>query len=156
MTKEGISNGYGVIPRGTVVEEEADTQIFNSGERFRRCIGDEFESHRRRIVRNAVEIRIRACEVRKAEERLKATVGAELDIQWDFPAGSDGVIEGLDDLSGEGCTCDGADGVGGVVGEVEFVGVGQSTDLEQGWGSEKGGGWDGGIVDCCYVDVVEY
>ena len=124
MTKEGISDGYGIVSRGTVVEEEADTQIFNSRKRIRRYGGQEFEGHRRGIIRNAVEIRIRAGEVREAEERLKAPVGTELDIQWGFPGGSDGVIEGLDNLSSEGCTCDGADGVGGIVGEIEFVGVG--------------------------------
>ena len=124
MTEERVSNGYGIIPRGTIVEEEADVQILNSGERSGRCGGEKFECHRRGIIWNAVEIRIRAGEVREAEERLKAAVGAELDIQWRFPAGSDGVIEGLDDLSGEGCTCDGADGVGGIVGEIKLVGVG--------------------------------
>ncbi len=124
MAKEGVSDGDGVIPRGTVVEEEADTQISNSGERIRRCGGEEFEGHRRGIIWDAVEIRIRAGEVREAEERLKAAIGTKLDIQWGFPAGSDGVIEGLDDLSGKGRTCDGADGVGGIVGEVEFVVVG--------------------------------
>ena len=106
------------------MEKEADIQIFNSGEGFWRCGGEEFKCHRRRIVRNAVEIRIRACEVHKAEERLKAAVGTKLDAQWGFAASGDGVIKGLDDLSGEGRTCDGADGVGGVVGEVEFVAVG--------------------------------
>ena len=124
MTKEGVSNGYGIIPRSTVVEEEADTQIFHSRERLRRCGGEEFECHRRGIIRNAVEIRIRAGEVREAEERLEAAVGTELDVQWGFAAGSDGFVEGLDNLSGERCTCDGADGVGGIVGEVELVGVG--------------------------------
>ena len=124
MTEERVSDGYGIIPRGTVVKEEADAQIFNSRERFWRCGGEEFEGHRRRIIRNAVKIRIRAGEVREAEERLKAAVGTELDVQGGFPAGSDGFVEGLDELSGEGCTCDGADGVGGIVGEVEFVGVG--------------------------------
>lgn len=124
MTEEGVSDGYGIIARGTVVEEEADTQIIKSRERIRRCGGEQFEGHRRRIVWNAVEIRIRVGKVREAEERLKAAVGTELDIQWGLAAGGDGVIEGLDDLSSEGCTCDGADGVGGIVGEVEFMGVG--------------------------------
>ena len=124
MAEEGVGDGDGIIARGTVVEEEADIQVCDSGERFRGCGGEKFECHCRGIIRNAVEIRIRAGEVREAEERLKAAVGTELDVQWGFPAGSDGVIEGLDNLSGEGGTCDGADGVGGIVGEVEFVGVG--------------------------------
>ena len=80
MAEEGVSDGDGIIPRGTVVEEEADTQVCNSGERFWRCGGEEFECHRRGIIWNAVEIRIRAGEVCEAEERLKAAVGTELDI----------------------------------------------------------------------------
>ena len=124
MAEEWVGDGDGIIPGGTVMEEEADAQIFNSGKRFWCCSGEEFEGHRRRIIRNAVEIWIRAGEVCEAEERLKAAVGTELDVQGGFPAGGDGVVEGLEDLSGECCACDGADGVGGIVGEVEFVGVG--------------------------------
>ena len=124
MTEEGISDGNGIISRRTIVEEEPDTQVFNSGERIWCSGGEEFECHRRGIIRDAVEIRIGAREVREAEERLEAPVGTELDVHWGFATSGDGVIEGLDDLSGEGCACDGANGVGGIVCEVEFVGVG--------------------------------
>ena len=80
MTEEGISNGNGIIPRGAVVEEEADTQVFSSGERVRCSSGEEFECHCGSVVRDTVEIRIRAREVCEAEERLKAAVGTELDV----------------------------------------------------------------------------
>lgn len=60
----------------------------------------------------------------------------------------DGGVEGLEDLAGESGAGDGPDGGGGVVGEVEFVVVGEGLELEEGFGGEDGGGVEvGGVVD---------
>lgn len=53
----------------------------------------------------------------------------------------------MHDLSGEGGAGDGADGVARVVGEVEFVVVGEGLELVEGVCGEEGGGLDGRVVD---------
>lgn len=116
-----------------------------------RSVRDEFERHTRSIVWYAEEIRIYGCEVRETEEGLKAGVGAELDVQFAFPLAGDGGVEGLDDLCREGCAGDGADGVGGVVCEGEFVRVGEGAKLEEGVRGQEGGGGEGFVVDGCDV-----
>ena len=64
-------------------------------------------------------------------------------------------VEGLKDLGGESGTGDGADGGGGIVGEVEFVVVGERAELEEDFGSEEGGGPEiGGIVDGRNIEEV--
>lgn len=89
-----------------------------------RGVGEELECHGGGVVGDAVEVGVGGCEVGEAEEGLEAAVGAELDVDGCFSGASYCCVEGLNNLSGNGCAGDGADAVGGVVGEVVFVGVG--------------------------------
>lgn len=52
-------------------------------------------------------------------------------------------------------TCDGSDGLGCIVGEVELVVVGESLQLEEGLIREKVVGWYRGVMDGGHVNVVE-
>ena len=72
-----------------------------------------------------------------------------------FPGAGDGSVEVVDDFGGELHSRHGADGVRGVVGEAEFVRVGEGAELEEGVVGEEVLGGDGGVVDFGYVDVVE-
>ena len=105
---------------------EAHLDVLGGGKRAGRHVGEELEGHRGRVVRDADPVRAEGGEVREAEEGLELAVFAELEVE-DGGAGAvgyDGLVEGGEDLGGEGGAGDGTDGVRGVVGEVEFVGVG--------------------------------
>ncbi len=106
------------------MEEEAHVQLIGGGEGRRCRVGEELECHGGGVVGDAVKVGVGGCEVREAEEGLEAAVGTELDVDGCFSGTGYCCVEGLNDLSGDGCAGDGADGVGGVVGEIVFVGVG--------------------------------
>lgn len=142
-----------------VVEEEADVDLICSWVRCRgdggRRVGKELESHGRSIIRHAHEIRVGSRQVRETEERGEGSVRAELDSDLGFAFRRDGVVEELDDLARESLARDGAHGVGGVVGEVPFVGVGEGAEAEEGFVGEEVGAVDCGVVDFGDVDEVE-
>ena len=136
--------------------EEPDLEIARGREGRGRDVGEELERHGGRVVWDADPIGAQRCEIGEAEEGLELAVGAELEVDGGGGAvGGDGGVEGGEDLGGESGAGDGADGVGGVVGEVVFVGVGQGANLEEGFGSEEGGGGDGGVMDGGDVEIVE-
>jgi len=131
------------------MEQKPYANIARRRERFRRRIRHKLECHTGRIIRDTVEIRVRLEKLREAEEGEEGGVGAELDVEfWGWRGLRDGGVEGLEDLAGKSGAGDGADGGGGVVGEVEFVVVGEGLELEEGFGGEDGGGVEvGGVVD---------
>ncbi len=105
---------------------EAHFQVLGRGEGGRGYIREELERHAGCVVRDAGPGGAEGGQVGEAEEGLEGAVGAELEGE-ERGAGAvfrDGGVEGGEDLRGEGGAGDGADGGGGVVGEVELVGVG--------------------------------
>ena len=156
LSEKRIRNRCRGITRRAIPKQKPYTQILHRRERVRGPRSEQLERHRRRIIRHAVEVRIRRREVREAEEGLEAAVGAELDVQGHCLAGGGycGVERG-EDLRGEGGAGDGADGVAGVVGEGELVRVGEGAQGGEGGVCEEGGGGDGAVVDGGDVEVVE-
>lgn len=109
------------------MEEEPHLQILHCRKRLGTRSRIELERHGRCIIGDAVKriTRIRdGGKVCEAEEGLKGPVSAEFDGDLAFALGCDGVVQTLQYLGCEGGASDGADGVGGIVGEVELVLVG--------------------------------
>ena len=66
----------------------------------------------------------------------------------------DSLIEPLQNLGSKCCSCDGADGIAGVICKSEFVLIGPGSKLEENvWGKKKGG-IDSRIVNGCNIDKV--
>ena len=157
LPEKGIHHRFAGIGRRVVVKQEAHTDIPQGRKRVRGRGGEELKRHAGGIVRDAVEVGILLWELGEAEEGKEAAVGAELDGEFWFGRGAfggDGVVEGLDDLGGDGGAGDGADGVGGVVGKGEFVDVGKGPGLREGGVWEKGGG-NRGVVDGGNVEEIK-
>ena len=133
---------------------EPDANVIDAWERVRRRVREQLERHRRRIVGDAVKIRVRLGQLGKAEEGLEAAVCAELDVQLGFALAGNGQIESLENLRCERGAGDGAHGIRGVVGEVKFVRVGEGAELEESVISEDVGGGDGGVMNGGDVDEV--
>ena len=130
------------------MEEKANLKVLGGGEGSWGSGGEELESHAGSIVGDAKEVWIDLCEVRKAEEGLEGTIGAELDGEFGSFAGrGDGGIESLNDLCGQSRASNCANGVGRVVGEVVLVVVCQSAQLVQGAVCEKVGGGNAAVVN---------
>ena len=109
------------------MKQEPHADLLHGREGVRRPRGEELKRHAGGIIRDTEKVRVLLRELGEAEEGEEAAVGAELDGEFWFGGGAfggDGSVEGLDDLRGDGGAGDGADGVGGVVGEGELVGIG--------------------------------
>ena len=136
--------------------EEADADVVEGRKWRGRRVREELKRHRGRVVRNADPVGAEGGEVGEAEEGLELGVGADLEGDGGGgPVGGDSRVKGGEDLGGEGGAGDGADGVRGVVGQVEFVVVGEGADLEEGFGGEAVGGGYCGVVDFGDVEVIE-
>lgn len=119
--------------------------------------GEELESHAGSIVGDAEEIWLDLCEICKAEEGLKGSVGAELNREFGSLAGrGDGGVESLNNLCSQGRASNGANGVRRIVAQIVFVVVSQSTQLVQGAVCEKVGGGNAAIVDRGDIEKIEY
>lgn len=119
------------------MEKEPDVYVGRGWIGLGRChggIGHQFPGERRRVVRDAVEVRIiLRRQVGQAKEGLHAAVRAELDIQQGrCGGGGECRIEGSDDLRGHNGTCHRPNGRGGVVSQVKFMCVCQRSHLEEG------------------------
>ena len=75
-----------------------------------------------------------------------------MDVEHVLALACDGGVEGLGDLGGDDGTGHGADGFGDVVGEGEFVLVGERAELEE---VVVGGEGDAGVVDLGHVEEIE-
>lgn len=118
-------------------------------------VGEEFKGEGGGVVGHAEEVRVRVGEVGEAEEGEEGVVGAELGLELELAGGGDGGVETDEDLAREDLPCDGAHGVGVVVGEIELVRVGEGAELEEVGGRESVAGIEGGVVDGGDVEQVE-
>lgn len=109
------------------MEQEPNLDVVGLWERiYGRDVGEELECHGGGVVGDAHPVAAQRGEVGKAEEGLELAVGTQLEgDEGRFGAAcGDDVIEGGDDLGGEGGAGDGTYGIRGVVGEGELVRVG--------------------------------
>ena len=137
------------------MEEEADVDVVGAGEGVGGAVGRELEGHGGGVVGHAEEVDVDLRQVGLAEEGLEATVGAKLHVEWRGAVAGDGAVERLHDLRGDDGAGYRADGRAGVVGQVEFVLVGQGAYLEEGFVGEDLRVVDAGVVDFGDVDEIE-
>lgn len=125
LAEERIRDGGGGRGGGAIVLEEADLEVLGRWEGGRGGVGEELKCHRGGVVGDPDPIAPQRGEVCRTEEGLELRVRAQLERDERAAAlGGNGLVQGGEDLRGEGCAGDGADGGADVVGEGELVGVG--------------------------------
>lgn len=109
------------------MEQKSNLDVLGLGKRIgRRDVGEELERNGGGVVGDTHPVVAQRGEVREAEEGLELRVGTQLEgDERSFGAVCGyNLIEGGDNLGGEGGAGNGADGVRDVVGEGELVPVG--------------------------------
>lgn len=136
------------------MEKEADLDVSSRGKGVRFTVGEELKSHRRRIVRYAVEIRACRGELGQPEKGLEVGICTKLDLELALPGPGDGLVEAFEDLARQSGTGHGADGVAGIVRQIPFVKIGQLASLEEHLVSENFIRIEAGVVDLSNIDQI--